>query len=194
MLMRTVLVSVDFVLKVSASACSKVIWIFTGSCDIFFVSLAVYTQIPIEIFSLQGLFIAFVSFKILVILVFNVKFPQPFISCLEGNCTSAEPCFMQRTCSIFSCPKSNLSSTEEYITFEEWVAQDITDDYDPLRQEHEHVEIHGVPPPKRVKHIWKKVIGMRFYFLFLFVLLRFIFNLHSNVQVLNCSSRSGFLS
>ena len=70
------------------------------------------------------------------------------------------------------------------------MAQDITDDYDPLRQEHENVEIHGVPPPKRVKHIWKKVIGMRFYFLFLFVLLRFIFNLHSNVQVLNCSSRS----
>ena len=46
---------------------------------------------------------------------------------------------MQRTSTIFSCPKSYLFSAEEYSTFEEWVAQDITDDYGPLRQEHEYV-------------------------------------------------------
>ena len=65
------------------------------------------------------------------------------ISCLEGNCTSAEPCLMQ--CTI--CNHNNLFSTKHYITFEEWVTQDITDNYDPLRQEHEHVEIHGFPLP-----------------------------------------------
>ena len=43
--------------------------IYTGLCDIFFVSLVIYIQIPSEIFSLQGLFIAFVSLKILVILI-----------------------------------------------------------------------------------------------------------------------------
>ena len=43
--------------------------IYTGLCDIFFVSLVIYIQIPSEIFSLQGLFVAFVSLKILVVLI-----------------------------------------------------------------------------------------------------------------------------
>jgi hypothetical protein len=59
-----------------------------------------------------------------------------------------------------------LFSTEEYITFEEWVPQDITDDSDPLRmrQQQESVEIHGIPPPKRIKHIWKKQTKTKFQF------------------------------
>jgi len=59
---------------------------------------------------------------------------------------------------------AQLISTEEYITFEEWVPQDITDDSDPLRQQHETVEIHGIPPPKRIKHIWKKQTKAKFQF------------------------------
>ena len=46
----------------------------------------------------------------------------------------------------------------------EWVPQDITDDSDPLRQQHETVEIHGIPPPKRIKHIWKKQTKAKFQF------------------------------
>ena len=52
--------------------------------------------------------------------------------------------FLNRKNTIFHCPARNLFSTEEYITFEEWVPQDITDDSDPLRQQHETVEIHAI--------------------------------------------------
>ena len=69
-----------------------------------------------------------------------------------------------RTQSVFHCPTRNLFSTEEHITFEEWVPQDITDDSDPLRQQHETVEIHGIPPPKRINHIWKKQTKAKFQF------------------------------
>ena len=130
--MRTVRasLSVNFALEVSASASSKLIWIYTGLCDIFFVSLVIYIQIPSEIFSLQGLFIAFVSLKILVILI--------SLNLSSAALKETAP-MKQRTSTIFSCPKSYLFSVEEYSTFEEWVAQDIMDDYGPLRQKHEHV-------------------------------------------------------
>ena len=44
------------------------------------------------------------------------------------------------------------------------LSADITDDSDPLRQQHETVEIHGIPPPKRIKHIWKKQTKAKFQF------------------------------
>ena len=96
---------------------------------------------------------------------------------------------MQRTSTIFSCPKSYLFSAEEYSTFEEWVAQDITDDYGPLRQEHEYVlqnESNTFSKSNRY--------AVLLFIFVCFALLRFIFILHSNVQVQNDSSRSEYLS
>ena len=80
-----------------------------------------------------------------------------FLSCLDGNCESEDPCFFKRTGTIFHCPKGNLSSENDYITYEEWVPEDVSAQpfQDPLLA-NEPVILHGVPPTKRVKNVWKK--------------------------------------
>ena len=93
-----------------------------------------------------------------------IRIPYDQYAHFLANCISDDPCFLNRKNTIFHCPARNLFSTEEYITFEEWVPQDITDDSNPLRQQHKTVEIHGIPPPKRIKHIWNKQTKTKFQF------------------------------
>ena len=42
--------------------------------------------------------------------------------------------------------------------------KDITDNSDSLRQAHKTVKIHGVRPPKRIKHTWKKQMKTKLQF------------------------------
>ena len=53
----------------------------------------------------------------------------------DSHCAVATPCFFARTSTIFQCPKSALFSNTKQIT----------------------LILHGVPPPKRTKRIWKKM-------------------------------------
>ena len=69
------------------------------------------------------------------------------------------PCFFGRTDTIFQCPKSRLFS-DDPITFEQCVNEDVTASAyasDPLLHARDSVPLYGVPPPKRIKRIWKKV-------------------------------------
>ena len=80
-------------------------------------------------------------------------------SCLEGRCSAESPCFFGRTDTIFQCPKSRLFS-DDPITFEQCINKDITASAyasDPLLDARDSVPLYGVPPPKRIKRIWKKV-------------------------------------
>ena len=80
-------------------------------------------------------------------------------SCLEGRCSAESPCFFGRTDTIFQCPKSRLYS-DDPITFEQCVNEDVTASAyasDPLLDARDSVPLYGVPPPKRIKRIWKKV-------------------------------------
>ena len=91
----------------------------------------------------------------------NNPFPCTILySCLEGRCSSDTPCFFERASTIFQCPKSRLFSEHDNITFEQCVNEDVmASSYasDPLLHARDSVPIHGVPPPKRIKRIWKKL-------------------------------------
>ena len=81
--------------------------------------------------------------------------------CLDGRCSAESPCFFGRTDTIFQCPKSRLFS-DDPITFEQCVNEDVTASAyasDPLLHARDSVPLYGVlmPPPKRIKWIWKKV-------------------------------------
>ena len=79
-------------------------------------------------------------------------------SCLEGRCSAESPCFFGRTDTIFQCPKSRLFS-DDPITFEQCVNEDVTASAyasDPLHTR-DSVPLYGVPPPKLIKIISKKV-------------------------------------
>ena len=72
-----------------------------------------------------------------------------FLSCLEGNCDSEDPCFFKCTGTISHCPKSNLFSDNDYVTYEEWVTEDVSaQPFLDLLQANEPVILHGVPPTK----------------------------------------------
>ena len=79
-------------------------------------------------------------------------------SCLDGNCTSEDNCLFEKQGTIFQCPKGKLFSNNDYVAFEEWVTLDINAQPfdDPLNLHGEGVELHGVPPPKRMKSVWTK--------------------------------------
>ena len=73
----------------------------------------------------------------------------------------ATPCFFARTSTIFQCPKSALFSDTNQITFEQCVNEDVTASayaIDPLVEGRPTITLLGVPPPKRTKRIWKKMI------------------------------------
>ena len=81
-------------------------------------------------------------------------------SCLDGRCSAATPCFFARTSTIFQCPKSALFSDTDQITFEQCVNEDVTASayaIDPLVEGRPTITLHGVPPPKRTKRIWKRM-------------------------------------
>ena len=71
------------------------------------------------------------------------------LSCLEGNCDSEDPCLFKRNGTVFHCPKGNLFSETDYVTYEEWVTEDVSAQpfEDPLRA-NEPIILHGVPPTK----------------------------------------------
>ena len=88
------------------------------------------------------------------------------LSCLEGNCASEVKCLFERTGTIFHCPKGNLSSQQDFVTYEEWVTEDVTSHsyIDPLQDGDEAKVFHGVPPTRRIKSIWKKRTRTRLQF------------------------------
>ena len=84
----------------------------------------------------------------------------PVSRCLDGHCSAATPCFFARTSTIFQCQRSALFSDTEQITFEQCVNEDVTASayaLDPLVEGRETITLQDVPPPKRTKHIWKKM-------------------------------------
>ena len=89
------------------------------------------------------------------------------LSCLEGNCASEVKCLFERTGTIFHCPKGNLSSQQDFVTYEEWVTEDVTSHsyIDPLQYGDEAKVFHGVPPTRRIKSIWKKRTRTRLQFI-----------------------------
>ena len=77
-----------------------------------------------------------------------------------SHTSAATPCFFARTSTIFQCPKSALFSDTEQITFEQCFNEDVTASayaVDPLVDGRPTITLHGVPPPKRTKRIWKKM-------------------------------------
>ena len=74
--------------------------------------------------------------------------------------SAATTCFFARTSTIFQCPKSALFSDTDQITFEQCVNEDVTASayaIDPLVEGRPTITLHGVPPPKRTKRIWKRM-------------------------------------
>ena len=68
--------------------------------------------------------------------------------------------FFARTDTIFQCPKLKLFSQDEPITYQQCVNKDVTAmnySSDPLLDARDAVPINGVPPPKRIKRMWKTV-------------------------------------
>ena len=145
-----------FVLVEIASKCLILTWIYTGLCAICCALLPNFRLNQPEMSFPQGLII----FPSLFPRLYNSIISLRVFSCLEGRCSAAEPCLFDRTGTIFQCPKSKLYSDQEHISYEQCVNEDVTaSSYssDPLLHARESVTIHGVPPPKRIKRIWKKL-------------------------------------
>lgn len=145
-----------FVLVEIASKCLILTWICTGVCAICCALLPNFRLNQPEMSFPQGVII----FPSLFPRLYNSIISLRVFSCLEGRCSAAEPCLFDRTGTIFQCPKSKLYSDQEHISYEQCVNEDVTaSSYssDPLLHARESVTIHGVPPPKRIKRIWKKL-------------------------------------
>ena len=146
---------VNSVLMASVNVCSMTTWTFIGTCVTCSALQLISHPLRKEIYSSPGILYAFIHGLFWVVIHCHCTL---IFSCLDSNCSSPDKCFFDRTGTIFHCPKGKLSSQQDYVTYEEWVTEDVNSHsyMDPLQYGEEGKVFHGVPPTRRIKSIWKK--------------------------------------
>ena len=158
LLMKIVIVIVHSAMMGIVSRYSTVRWTCTGAWDICYVSHPNSIQRQLKICFRPGMFPLFVVYYIPCEKK-SILFHYP-VQLLGGALLFRYSLFFEWASTIFQCPKSRLFSEHDNITFEQCVNEDVTaSSYasDPLLHARDSVPIHGVPPPKRIKRIWKKL-------------------------------------